>query len=169
MWRAFWLLYERTYTLNVSVALGLFLLQIVHLIWLFGEVVWAKLFGIPLFTLEGFWKFLIVFVDYTEIPAIISVSLVYIHDLQGRWSIRNALYLGFLNIQWLHLFWISDEFIITSFTGSASVLFPLWLAWIAVLIDYLEVPILFDLSKRFGKAARQGRLEQFLRESRKLG
>ena len=71
----FWRWYERTYVLNISIALGLFLLQIIHLIWLFGQVVWAKLFGVPLFELSGVWHWLIIAVDYTEIPALVSVAL----------------------------------------------------------------------------------------------
>src|SRR3989344_9209697 len=102
MWHAFWAWYERTYTLNISIALGLFLLQIAHLVWLFGEVVWAKAFGMPLFELSRMHQLFIILVDYTEIPALISVSLIYINELRGRWHIKNALYLLFLNLQWLH-------------------------------------------------------------------
>ncbi len=163
MWQSFWAWYERTYTLNVSVALGLFLLQIVHLLWLFGEVVWAKAFGVPLYTLSGWWETVIVLVDYTEIPAIISVSLVYINDLRARGSGKILLYLLFINLQWLHLFWITDEFIVGSFEGTAPVVFPLWLSWVAVLIDYLELPVMLDLVKRFVVSAKQGKLGEFLR------
>jgi len=48
MWQKFWDWYNRTYTLNISIALVLFALQLVHLVWLFGEVIWGKFFGAPL-------------------------------------------------------------------------------------------------------------------------
>lgn len=161
----FWRWYERTYVLNVSVALGLFLLQLVHLIWLFGEVVWAKAFGVPLYTLTGIWQTIIILVDYTEIPALISVSLVYVHELRNRWNAKAAMYFLFLNLQWLHLFWISDEFVLDTLSGSGAhaTILPLWLAWVAILIDYLELPVMYDLIRRFIKAAGQGKAGEFLR------
>jgi hypothetical protein len=162
MWRAFWAWYERTYTVNVSVALALFLIQIVHLIWLFGEVVWAQLTGTPLFTFSGVWEAVIVLVDYTEIPALLSVSLIYINELRKGWHTKSALYLLFLNSQWLHIFWITDEFVVTSFNAGGTVL-PLWLAWLAIAIDYLEVPVMVDTLKKFFAAMREGRTTEFLK------
>lgn len=164
MWRAFWNWYERTYALNLGIALGLFLVQIMHLIWLFGAVIWVKLFGVPLFELHGLAQWAIILVDYTEIPALISVSLVYINSLRGGWNFMSALYLLFLNIQWLHLFWITDEFVIDALLGSSPVALPLWLAWVAIAIDYLEVPVMFDTLRRFLRALRERRAAQFLRE-----
>ncbi len=79
IWKTFWEWYDRTYTLNISIALGLFALQIVHLVWLLGEVIWGKFFGMPLFHFTGLAESLIVLVDYTEIPALISVSLMVCH------------------------------------------------------------------------------------------
>lgn len=158
-WKVFWSWYERTYTLNVTIALGLFLLQIVHLIWLFGAVVWARTFGVPLFEFNGLWQALIVLVDYTEIPAIFSVSLIYINDLRKDWRGKSALYLFLLLIQLLHIFWITDEFVIQMFTGGSEhmqgMLLPHSIAWIAILIDYLEVPVMIDTSKRFIKALKK--------------
>jgi len=162
IWRNFWEWYERTYALNVSIALGLFLIQIIHLIWLFGEVVWSKAFGVPLFTFTGIWETIIVLVDYTEIPAILSVSLIYINELRNGWNFKSALYLVFLNTQWLHIFWITDEFVVTSFNGAGTVL-PLWLAWLAIGIDYLEIPVMIDTVKKFYVAMKKGRTAEFLK------
>lgn len=162
MWRAFWGWYERAYTLNVSIALGLFLIQIVHLVWLSGEVAWAALTGEPLFTFAGVWETIIVLVDYTEIPALISVSLLYVNELRGGWNRKSVLYLAFLNSQWLHIFWITDEFVVTSFNSAGTVL-PLALAWAAIAIDYLEVPVMIDTLKKFTRAMREGRATQFLK------
>lgn len=162
MWRAFWGWYERTYTLNITIALGLFLLQIGHLLWLFGAVVWAKVFGAPLFEFSGIWETLIILVDYTEIPALLSVSLIYVNELRKGWNWTSVMYLVFLNTQWLHLFWITDEFVILTFNGAGTVL-PLWLAWVAIGIDYLEVPVMLDTIKKFMKSLREGRTSEFLK------
>ena len=153
MWGAFWTWYERTYTLNLFVAVGLFLVQIFHLVWLFGEVVWAQIFGAPLFILGGVGDMLMVFVDYTEIPAILSVSLIYINELRLEWRWGSALYLFFLNSQWLHIFWITDEFAVTNFNAAGTML-PLWLAWAAILIDYLELPVMVDTGRKLLRALR---------------
>ena len=162
MWQIFWDWYERTYTLNISIALGLFLIQIIHLIWLFGEVVWQKAFGVPLFVFTGYWEILIVLVDYTEIPALVSVSLVYINELRSGWNWKSFLYLVFLNTQFLHIFWITDEFVVTAFNSMGTVL-PLWVAWVAIGIDYLEVPVMVDTLKKFLRAMREGRTTHFLK------
>lgn len=162
LWSRFWTWYERTYTLNVSIALGLFFLQIVHLIWLFGEVVCAKLFGVPLFEFSGWHQILIIAVDYTEIPALITVSLVYINELRGKWGTKSVLYLAFLNIQWVHLFWLTDEFVVTAFNEGGTVL-PIWAAWIAIAIDYLEIPVIIDMFGKFFRSLREQRVGEFLK------
>lgn len=141
--------YERHYTMNVGIAAGLFIWQLLHLYWLTLHVVAERLLGISYLELQGFWKLLIILVDYTEIPAIIAVSLVYVHELSKKWNIKSILFLLFINSQWLHLLWITDEFIIEQFTKSGVILFPLWLVWTAILIDYLELPVIFDTIKKF--------------------
>ncbi len=163
MWRSFWAWYERTYTLNISIALGLFLLQIIHLVWLTGAVVWDRLLGYPLFEFTGVWEALIILVDYTEIPALLSVSLVYLNELRQGWRWKEFMYLVFLNSQWLHIFWITDEFVVAAFAGASALAMPLWLAWAAILIDYLEVPVMIDTFKKFFAALREGRTKEFLR------
>ena len=147
--KKFWEWYERNYTVNIGFAAGLFLLQLFHLVWLFSEVIWTRLTGAPLFSLHGAPKAIIILVDYTEIPALIAVSLVYIDDLRKKFSYKALLYLFFLNSQWLHLFWITDEFVVDAFIKGAAITLPVWLAWIAILIDYLEVPVIIDTIKRF--------------------
>lgn len=161
-WQDFWAWYERNYTVNVTVAAVLFTLQIVHLIWLFGEVVWTKATGAPLFELTGLWQWMIVLVDYTEIPALISVSLVYINELRSGFAWRPVIFLILLNSQWLHLFWITDEFVIGSFAGDVIQL-PVWLAWAAILIDFAEVPVIIDTLHKMARALRDGRMGDFAR------
>jgi hypothetical protein len=160
-WQDFWDWYERNYRINVTVAAVLFTLQIVHLIWLFGEVVWAKATGAPLFELTGFWQWLIVLVDYTEIPALITVSLVYVNELRSDgFAWKPVIFLILLNSQWLHLFWITDEFVVGSFAG-AVIQLPAWLAWAAILIDFAEVPVIIDTLRKMAVALREGRLGDF--------
>lgn len=148
-WRRFLLWYERNYTLNLGVAAFLFIWQLIHLYWLTVHVVFLELFNISLLPLEGIWELLIILVDYTEIPALISTSFVYIFGLTKKFSWKNILFLFFINSQWLHLFWITDEFIVEQFTGSATTILPIWLAWFAIFIDYLELPVIFDTIKKF--------------------
>lgn len=161
MWKKFWDWYERNYTLNIGIVAGLFLLQVFHLIWLLGEVIWSKAFGTPLISLHGMPKFLIIFVDYTEIPALIGTSLVYINEMRKKFAWKSLMYFLFLNSQWLHLFWITDEFVVDAFANGGTIL-PLWLAWVAILIDYLELPVIVDVLVKFYKSLREKRVKEFL-------
>jgi hypothetical protein len=161
--RAFWAWYERHYALNVGLAALLFALQLVHLAWLTGDVVLRRLSGEGYLSFDGPFRFLILAVDYTEIPALIGTSLIYLNDLRKGWSTRSALFLLFLNSQWLHIFWITDEFVVAEFGGEGSGI-PAWLAWIAILIDYLELPVIVDTFRRLGAALRERQLGTFLRE-----
>ena len=105
-------------------------------------------------TPSGPSRWLIILVDYTEIPALISVSLVYVNDLRKRGaSLKPILYLLFLNSQLLHIFWITDEFVVSSGAGETSSL-PVWLAYVAILIDYLELPVIYDTVKRLAVTLR---------------
>lgn len=149
----FWQWYERHYAVHVGIGAGLFILQLVHLFWLATNVVLPRLFGGDTYwQVTPFWQDVIIFVDYTEIPALFSASLLYIHSLTKRFNSKDLLYLLLVNSQWLHLFWITDEFVVEQFTGAAhSTLLPVWLAWIAIIIDYLELPVIYDTIKRFIK------------------
>lgn len=164
IWTQFWAWYERHYVINIGITSFLFLLQVVHLFWLGGEVVADQLVGAPLFTFVGIWKVLILIVDYTEIPALLAVSLVYINDLRRGFAWKPLLYLLFLNSQWLHIFWITDEFVIDHFAGAHNTVLPMWLAWVAIMIDYLEVPVIIETFIKFFRALKERRTVEFLRE-----
>ena len=41
---------------------------------------------------------------------------------------------------------------------------PTWLAYFAIAIDYLELPVIYDTLRRMVVALRERRLGQFLRE-----
>ncbi|MBI3442603.1 MAG: hypothetical protein HY007_02455 [Candidatus Sungbacteria bacterium] len=145
----FWAWYDRHYIINVGITTGLFLLQTIHLIWLFGDAIVPRLFGVSLFGASGVLKWGLIVVDYTEIPALLSVSLVYWRELKRGFSWRSIWYLAALQIQWVHLFWITDEFVIGA-RAFQSVTF----AWIAILIDYLEVPVMITTVRTFIRALR---------------
>lgn len=141
----FWAWYERHYTLNLAFAFGLFVLQFIHLYWLTFNVVAQRLLGDAYFELTFFWEALVVLVDYAEIPALLGVSLIYVNELRKGWNWRSALFLVLLNSQWLHLFWITDEKVVVIFSGGPEeTILPAWLAWVAILIDYLEIPVMID-------------------------
>ena len=163
--RAFFDWYERHYALNIGIAAGLFVLQLVHLYWLSAHVVALRLTDESLFSPEGVFYYAILIIDYTEVPALLSVSLVYINELRKGFSWKPLLFLLFLNSQWLHIFWITDEFVQAELTeGGAGTTMPAWLAWAAILIDYLELPVIFDTLKKFVVSVREQRVGQFLRE-----
>jgi hypothetical protein len=157
-WNAFWAWYERNYVLNVALASILFLLQIAHLTWLGADPIATRLTDHSLFSLHGVLQYLIWFVDYSEIPALMIVSLVYVNELRRGFSWRALLYLVFLNSQWLHIFWITDEYVASELSGGGGSALPAWLAWVAILIDYLELPVIFDTLKRLATAIRARRL-----------
>jgi hypothetical protein len=162
---AFFAWYERHYTLNITVAASLFVLQIVHLYWLSADVVAQRLSGESYFNPTGVFYLAILVIDYTEIPALISVSLIYINELRKGFSRKPIIFLFFLNSQWLHIFWITDEFVVAELTRTPSESsLPIWLAWIAILIDYLELPVIYDTLRKLGHAIRGQRVGRFLRE-----
>lgn len=141
--------YEKHYNFHLKLSTFLFSLQIVHLFWLTIFVVIPKTFGFLPFFLPKWFNFLLALVDYTEIPALISISLIYINELKKRFSSKNFLLLIFLNSQYLHIFWITDEIVIKTFSGLSVVALPIWLAWLAIFIDYLELPVMYDTIKKY--------------------
>jgi hypothetical protein len=146
---SFWEWYNRHYLFALIFTTFLFLLQLFHLYWLFTDVVLERLTGQSYFILPPFWGALSAILDYTEIPALISTSLVYINQLRKTgFDWRPVRYLIFLNIQWLHLFWITDQVVVERFAGQEALFH--WsniIAWIAILIDYAELPVMYDTVK----------------------
>lgn len=144
----FWGWYEKHLFINTLITSFLFILQLIHLYWLTADVVLFHLFGRSFFHLTDVWRILVVLVDYTEIPALITTSILYINEHRKNPSLKAVLFLLFINIQWLHLFWITDEFVIEALSNDKLIQIPVWLAWIAVAIDYLELPVIFDTLKK---------------------
>ncbi len=154
--------YNKHLTLNITIAAFLFSLQLIHLYWLFTDVILFKLFGSSFFNLTGLWYSAILIVDYTEIPALISTGLIYVNELRKKgYSFKNVLFIFLLASQFLHIFWITDEYVIEQFAHvSNAPILPHWLAWIAILIDYGEVPVIIVTSKRVCGAVSHGRIRQ---------
>jgi hypothetical protein len=144
--------YQRHYLLNLSVTTVLFLLQIFHLYWLFTDVILFKLTGESYFGLSQIWGVISTVIDYSEIPALISTNILYIHLIRQKFSYKYLWFLIALNIQWLHLFWITDEIVVDQFSTAVQLLhWSNFVAWIAILIDYLELPVMYDTAKRLLK------------------
>lgn len=114
-----------------------------------------KIFGFSLWDPTTLLQNILIVIDYTEIPAIITTSLVYINDLRKKFTIKSLLLLVFLDIQILHIFWITDEFVMEQFSTKAVTVLPIWLAWIAILIDYLELPVIFETIGKASKAVKK--------------
>ena len=157
----FWEWYERHKTLNLGIAAGLFAIQLIHLFWLTTNVVFLRLWGVSYFSPTGIYETIIVLVDYTEIPALITTSLVYVNQLRKKFSYKPVWFLLFLNSQWIHIFWITDEFVVERFTGvEQATSLPIWIAWLAILVDYLELPVIFDTTKEFVAELKKGKIEE---------
>ena len=148
--KSIWQKYQQRYSLYSGITTGIFLLQIVHLYWLTTHVVTYRLFGTHFFSPNEFWQFVIIIVDYLEIPAIISTSVLYLYSLGQKFNKKDLILLLLLNTQWLHIFWISDEFVESLFLGGeVATILPFWLAWVAIFIDYLELPVMYDTTRKF--------------------
>lgn len=122
--KIFWGWYDRHYTLHISIAAVLFLLQLFHLYWLSTNVVTFKIFSQSYFNPSLAINLLIALADYIEIPALVTTSVLYLRQNQLRFEHKNLWFLFLINSQWLHLFWITDEVVVTQLTGSIPLPFP---------------------------------------------
>jgi hypothetical protein len=145
----FWHRYE---SLNLKIAFVLISLQLIHLYWLTADVVVKRLTGDSALglTLDGPLFVFFIIIDYIEIPALVAGLTYYALNIFKRVkAARNALLLAMLAVQVFHIFWITDEVVYETFFGSPSAVeIPYYAAWIAILIDYLELPVIVDLFYR---------------------
>jgi hypothetical protein len=145
----FWQKYEN---LNLKVAFFLVSLQLVHLYWLTADVVVKRVTGESAFALPvtGAALLLFVVIDYIEIPALVAGLAYYSLNLYNRKGSKNALFLALLGVQVFHIFWLTDEVVYGVFFGgeSSAIGIPYYAAWVAILIDYLELPVMADLFYR---------------------
>jgi hypothetical protein len=157
----FWHRYEN---LNLKLAFFLISLQLLHLYWLTTDVVVKRVTGQSAFAFShsgGPVLLLFVFIDYIEVPALVAgltyYSLIIYRHREGS-AKKNALFLAMLAVQVFHIFWISDEVVYSTFfsQSKSAVAIPYFAAWIAILIDYLELPVMGDLFyKTFVKGERR--------------
>lgn len=110
----------------------LFLTQIVHLIWMTTYVIPIQLGMAPWWSPP---ETPLALADYLEIPAIVSATVLYLRTKDWKMLLL-------VNVQLFHIFWITDEFVLERGT-----LNPL-MAWTAIFIDYLELPVIYDTIKR---------------------
>jgi hypothetical protein len=155
MFKTFWDWYNKHLFFNTALASFLFTLQLVHLYWLTTHVVLGKLTGVSYFDPTPLLEGLILVVDYLEIPAIFTTSLVYINDIRRGRVQHGLLYLVLLNSQWLHIFWITDTYALRYLGYSEIFSITGILAWLAILIDYLEVPVIIDTLRRLPKLLKE--------------
>lgn len=149
----FYLQYQN---LNLKISFLLISLQLLHLYWLTTDVVIYRLTGIDYFIELSDFILLFIIIDYIEIPALVSGIIYYffalIYDKKEKEKrIKNTVLLILLAIQSIHIFWITDEIVYSTFVGSDLIYMPEYFAWIAILIDYLELPVIYDLLKRIVK------------------
>jgi hypothetical protein len=148
IYNGFWGWYQRNYPAVLVVTTVIFLMQLAHLYWLFTSVILAKLTGQPAFELPEQLKITYVLADYLEVPTLVSASLIYINELRQRVTFKALLYLVLLNTQWAHILWITDEVLLTTFANYSLIEWNAAVAWVAILIDYLEVPVIIDTLRR---------------------
>lgn len=156
LFQSFWNWYEQHKVFTVGIAAFLFAIQLVHLYWLSADVVLFYLLEKSFFNPQGFWLALLLLVDYTEIPAFIATSLMYINQWRQKRNFKSIIFLFFISSQFLHIFWITDEFVIETLTHAArETILPFWLAWLAIFIDYLELPVIIETTREFFKALKE--------------
>ena len=140
----FWTKYE---SLNLKITFILISLQILHLYWLTADVVLQRIAGESYLGLPRILLPLFIVVDSVEIPALVSGITFYLFSIFKRksHSRKNVVFLLLLAIQVVHIFWITDEVVYESLLDNDLVIFPVYAAWTAILIDYLEIPVMVDL------------------------
>ncbi len=145
----FWRRYE---SLNLRIAFVLISLQLVHLYWLTADVVVKRITGDSAMGLTVSGPLLVFFIviDYIEVPALVAGLTYYGLSIYKREkATKNALLFAMLVVQVFHIFWITDEVVYDTFFGTSSAVeIPYYAAWIAILIDYLELPVIADLFYR---------------------
>ena len=150
----FWYRYEN---LNLKITFVLISLQLLHLYWLTTDVVLQRIYGKSFFLFPKILLPVFVVIDYIEIPALASgitfYSLSIYKHQKNSW--KNSLFLAMLAVQVVHIFWITDEIVYDALFETRFVQFPLYVAWIAILIDYLELPVMADLFYKIVKGEKK--------------
>lgn len=146
--------YLRYQNLNLKISFLLISLQLLHLYWLTTDVVLYRITGTDYFVEASGFVLLFILIDYIEIPALVSGIIYYFFNLiynKKEKRIKDTIFLILLAIQSIHIFWITDDIVYSTFVGADLIEIPEYLVWIAILIDYLELPVIYDLLKRIIK------------------
>jgi hypothetical protein len=146
----FWHKYEN---LNLRIAFLLISLQLIHLYWLTADVVIKRITQDETAGLSqtGLLFLFFIVIDYIEIPGLVAGLTYYglsvYRDPKKR--SKNTLFFMLLAVQIFHIFWITDEVVYETFFGpSNAVQLPYLAAWAAIVVDYLELPVIADLFYR---------------------
>ena len=67
------------------------------------------------------------------------------------------MFLALLAVQIVHIYWITDDVVAKTFFQSKFLNLPVYVAWIAILIDYLEIPVIADLFYKIIKGEKKRR------------
>lgn len=139
--------------MNLKVAFFLISLQLVHLYWLTADVVIKRLVQDqgPGLSQTGLLFLFFIIIDYIEIPALVAGLTYYALKFykNHRERPKEILFFMLLAVQVFHIFWITDEVVYETFFGPSSALqLPYFAAWAAILVDYLELPVIADLFYR---------------------
>ena len=101
----------------------LFVWQLIHLYLLTANVVALRLLDRSFLELSDILNILIALVDYTEIPALITATLLYFGQFYTQFNWKSLWFLILINSQWPHLLWITDEFVVNRFSEAGHVIF----------------------------------------------
>jgi len=138
--------YKRYEKLGLKITFILISLQILHLYWLTSDVVLLRALGESFFAFPQIPVPVLVAIDYLEIPALFSGLIFYgLRVYRGKEPRRNLLLLVLLAVQVFHIFWITDEILYDVLFSTVPIVIPVYLAWTAIMIDYLEIPVILDL------------------------
>ena len=152
MYNKFINFYLRYQNLNLKISFLLISLQLLHLYWLTTDVVLYRITGTDYFVEASGFVLLFIIIDYIEIPALVSGIIYYFFNLiynKKEKRIKDTIFLILLAIQSIHIFWITDDIVYSTFVGADLIELPEYIVWIAILIDYLELPVIYDLLKKF--------------------
>ncbi|MFY3740325.1 MAG: hypothetical protein HMLIMOIP_000762 [Candidatus Nitrosomirales archaeon] len=149
--------YHKYENLNLKISFVLVSLQLLHLYWLTTDVVLQRIYGNSFFLFPKNFLPVFIVIDYIEIPALVSGITYYSLNIykRERETHKNYLFLSLLAVQVIHILWITDDVIYNTFFQTKFIEFPFYLAWIAILIDYLELPVIADLFYRVIKGEKR--------------
>ncbi len=144
LWRPLAAWYRRHYLATLIVTTALFLLQLFHLYWLFADVILKRLTGHSYFVFPPQGLLIYVMIDYLEIPTHLAAMGLYFYEFRQGVKAKSLFFFFLLQLHWIHLLWITDDVVVNTIADHPLLAWGSAAAWVAILIDYLEVPIIVD-------------------------